>query len=37
MSEGVVAIARRRGEARYRFLVLAVRPVMRLDHGVSTR
>ena len=35
--EGVVAVARRRAEARYRFLVLASRTVMRLDRGVSTR
>ena len=37
MSEGVVAVAQRRVEARYRFLVLAVPTVMQLDRGVSTR
>jgi len=37
MSEGVVAVARRKGVARYRFLVLAAPTVMQLDHGVSTR
>ena len=37
MSEGVVAVAQRRGEARYRFLVLAVRTVLQLEREVSTR
>gem|GEM_PF-2132299 len=37
MSEGVVAVAQRGGEARYGFLVLAVRTFLQLDRGVSTR
>jgi len=37
MSEGVVAVAQRRGGARYRCSVLAVRTLVRLDHEVSTR